>query len=286
MFENLIGNENIKQDLIESIQSKNVAHSYIFTGIKGVGKKLYAKEFAKNVMCLEKTKCDDSCDSCIKFNSRNNPDYKEIEPEGKTIKIEQIRNMQKHLLEKPVISNKKIYIIDNAETMSEEAQNCLLKTLEEPPKYAVIILITSNENKLLQTIKSRCITIKFNKISDIELEKKLKDLTKEQIKLLNGSFENLESIEEKEQEYKEIEKIVEILKNETMLDLLENSEILYNNKDNIIDLLTYFNIILFENKMWNLIEIVERTKNKILLNNNYEMCIDNMLIECRSYVKK
>ena len=280
MFENLIGNDNIKQALIESIHNKNIAHSYVFTGIRGVGKKHFAKEFAKHIMCLKEAEYNNNCDSCLKFDSGNNPDYKEIEPEGKTIKIEQIRNMQEHLLEKPIISNKKLYIIDNAETMSEEAQNCLLKTLEEPPQHAIIILITSNENKLLQTIKSRCITIKFNRIPDIELEKHLKNLTKDQIKLLNGSFENINSIEEKEQEYKEIKKIVEILKNEKMLDLLEKSEILYNNKENILDILNYLNIVLFENKMWDLIEIVEKTKNKILLNNNYEMCIDNMLVNC------
>ena len=89
--------------------------------------------------------------------------------DGKSIKIEQIRYMQEKIAEKPITSNKKIYIIDNSDTMTKEAQNCLLKTLEEPPEYAVIILLVSNENNILNTIKSRCTKILFNPLSKEEL---------------------------------------------------------------------------------------------------------------------
>ena len=89
--------------------------------------------------------------------------------DGKSIKIEQIRYMQEKIAEKPISSNKKVYIINNSDTMTKEAQNCLLKTLEEPPEYAVIILVLANENNMLNTIKSRCTKIMFNPLSKEEI---------------------------------------------------------------------------------------------------------------------
>lgn len=280
MFEKLIGNEQVKKTLIDAINSENVSHSYIFSGIEGIGKRQFAKEFVKNIMCIENGKCEEKCDSCIKINANSNPDYTEIEPDGKTIKIDQIRNMQEKVAEKPIISNKKAYIINDADLMSEESQNCLLKTLEEPPKYTIIILVVSNENKLLPTIKSRCVSVKFNKISDEEIKKHINNISNEQIKLLGGSLKNIENIQEKEEEYNAILKVVETLQKGQLLDLLENADILYTNKDNILELLDYLNVILLEKRIIDPIIIVEETKHKIISNNNYEMSIDNMLIKC------
>ena len=278
MFKDLIGNISVKETLEELFNSKNISHSYIFSGIEGIGKQLFAKEFLKNIMCLKNGKCDEKCDSCIKFNSNNNPDFTLIEPEGKVIKIEKIRKMQERIAEKPIISNKKAYLINNADLMTEESQNCLLKTLEEPPKYAIIVLIVANENKLLQTIKSRCIRIKFNRLKDEELKDYLKELPEEKIKLLDGSLKNVSLIDEKQEEYEEAIKIVKIIKDGSLLNLLENSEMLYNKKENIMEILDYLNIILFENRIVEPIEIIEKTKRKIINNNNYEMSIDYMLI--------
>ena len=94
--------------------------------------------------------------------------YKYGPDEGK-IKIEQLRNLQSKIIEKPIISNKKVYVIKDADTMTKEASNCLLKTLEEPPSYIIIILIGANESMFLNTIKSRCTKILFNKIEDDKL---------------------------------------------------------------------------------------------------------------------
>ena len=160
-FNNIIGNEKIKSYLQEFINNKAISHSYLFSGQDGIGKKLFAREFAKMILCLSDNKPCNSCSSCIKFDSNNNPDFLQIEPDGNSIKISQIREMQKNVYEKPILSNKKVFIIDESEKMTEEAQNSLLKTLEEPPEYMVIILISSNENKLLNTIKSRCLKINF-----------------------------------------------------------------------------------------------------------------------------
>ena len=137
------------------------------------------------MQCLNKDKYCNNCKSCIEFDSNNNPDFLYIEPDGNSIKIEQIRDMQKRIQEKPIISEKKVYIIDNADKMTVEAQNSLLKTLEEPPEYATIILIGSNENAFLTTIKSRCMILHFNPIED---EKMLQYLQKIRNKQYNKKY--------------------------------------------------------------------------------------------------
>ena len=148
MFENIIGNDTIKKTLVKSIENATLSHSYLFMGIQGIGKKMFATEFAKAILCIKREQ-NDSCKSCLEFDSNNHPDFMYIEPEGTSIKIEQIRLLQKKIQEKPIISNQKVYIIDDADFMTKEAQNCLLKTLEEPPEFATIILIGCNENAFL-----------------------------------------------------------------------------------------------------------------------------------------
>ena len=140
-FSSLIGNIKTKEMLIESAKKQNVLHSYLFYGTDGIGKKLFAIEFAKLIMCeFHKEECN-SCKSCVEFLSHNNPDFMLIEPDGNAIKIDQIREFQKKIIEKPINGRKKVYIINDSDKMTKEAQNCLLKTLEEPQEYVVIILI-------------------------------------------------------------------------------------------------------------------------------------------------
>ena len=173
MFENILGNEKNKNILEKSIKLNKFSHSYIFWGIEGIGKKLIAKEFAKNILCLEqKENC--KCKSCIEFDSNNNPDFQLIEPNDGKVRIEQVREMQRKVAEKPIISNKKVYIINDADTMTTEAQNCLLKTLEEPPEYITIILICTNEDNLLSTIKSRCTRMHFDSINSEDIKNYIK----------------------------------------------------------------------------------------------------------------
>ena len=127
LFEKIIGNDDIKEKLKKSLMQNTVSHSYLFIGRQGIGKKLIAKEFAKGIL--------------DKNSYENNPDLIYVEPDGNSIKIEQIRQIQKEIQEKPILSSKKVCIIDDADKMTKEAQNCLLKTLEEPPSFATIILI-------------------------------------------------------------------------------------------------------------------------------------------------
>ena len=284
LFENIVGNNKIKESLKNAVKSNNVSHSYLFIGKAGVGKKIFAKDLAKKVMCLGNSILEfDNCDSCIKFDANSNPDFSIIVPDGKSIKIEQIRDLQARILEKPISSNKKVYIIDDADTMTEESQNCLLKTLEEPPEYAMIILIASNENRMLQTIKSRCVIIRFEDLTNEEISQILHTNDQDIIRLCEGSVAKADTISEKREMFAQLKIIADYLSKNSLIDVLNNSDLLYSSKDDIMTLLDFLNIIFFEKakeniKYSNAINIIEKTKKKIMANNNYDMCMDYMLM--------
>ena len=285
VFQNLIGNKQTKELLNGIIRNRSFLHSYLFTGIEGIGKMQFAKEFSKQALCLG----ENNCKSCIEFDSQNNPDFIIIEPDGNSIKIEQIRLMQMKIIEKPIISNKKVYIINNSEKMTKEAQNCLLKTLEEPPEYVMIILICSNESMLLNTIKSRCTKITFQQIPDEELKIFLEnigftDITRNMLRTINGSITKAYEL----QDYKEIYKIVENTLNKrkkiNKIDFINSFLPIYKEKDNINAILEYMIVILLNEgtndlKDLNCIEIIEKAKNRLKQNANLDMTLDNMLFE-------
>ena len=291
-FNSIIGNNNVKNILKKSLNNNTILHSYMFIGQSGIGKQMIAKEFAKMILCenFQENECN-NCKSCIEFNSGNNPDFSYIEPDGKIIKIEQIRQMQTKIIEKPVNSKKKIYIINDADLMTKEAQNCLLKTLEEPPEYIVIILIVSNENKVLTTIKSRCMKIYFEKIEDDEIKKflmencSIESISENILRMCDGSIGKCIYIKDRLDDYFEIEKIFSNI-DKSIIKVLNYSEILYKNKDNINEYLDYINVILYgyakqnlnnNAKYINSIKIVEKTKQRLLGNANYDMSIDYLL---------
>ena len=294
MFENILGNEKNKNILEKSINSNKVSHSYIFWGIEGIGKKLIAKEVAKRILCLEQqNNC--KCKSCIEFDSNNNPDFRLIEPNEGKVKIEQIREMQRKIAEKPIISNKKVYIIDNADTMTTEAQNCLLKTLEEPPEYITIILICSNEDNLLSTIKSRCTRMHFESINIEEIKKYInknypdEEISENIINLSQGSIGKIIKLNENKNIYENIEKIFLSMKNKDLIDIVQMSEEIYIAKDEISSILDYMNVILLKLSRKNIkyikgIEIVEQTKKRLKANSNYDMCIDSLLFNMTSII--
>lgn len=288
MFENIIGNKEVKTGLINSVKTNKISHSYLFVGSEGIGKKLIAEEFAKMILCLGKEKYCGICKSCIEFSSNNNPDFMIVEPDGNSIKIEQIRILQKKIQEKPIISNNKVYIINDADKMTKEAQNCLLKTLEEPPKYATIILIGTNENAFLSTIKSRCMIIHFNKLSNEEIKIYLKeqegiqDISTIMLDMCDGSIGKAINLKDKQEEYQQVENIIQKLDKVDLVDTLKNSEVLYKAKEEIFEILDYINVVLLKKardnyKYTKCIEIVENTKKHLQQNANYDMSIDNLL---------
>ena len=289
MFDGVIGNQNIQNKLINSVKENKVSHSYMFVGIDGIGKKIIAKQFAKKILCTNniQEKCDEF-KSCIEFDSDNHPDFLYIEPDGNSIKIEQIRYLQKKIQEKPIISNKKVYIINDANKMTIEAQNCLLKTLEEPPEYSTIILIGNNESAFLNTIKSRCMIITFRPIEDqlvkeyLEKNYQMMNITSNMLEAFQGSIGKAIILKDKIDEYQQIEKIIEELDKKNIIDIISESELMYKDKDEIMDILEYINIVLLKLakekiKFVNCIKIVEETKMRLKQNANYDMSIDNML---------
>lgn len=124
-------------------------------------------------MSYKRKNCN--CKSCICFETQNHPDIQVINEESETIKISTIREMIQTVYEKPILSEKKIYIINDSDKMTKEAQNSLLKTLEEPPEYIIIILIASNSDMILNTIKSRCTKIVFEKLKNEEIKEILQE---------------------------------------------------------------------------------------------------------------
>ena len=290
-FNNIIGNENVKNLLNNSIKSNNLVHSYMFVGPNGIGKSIFAKELAKILLCTNNTSPCNSCSSCVKFESNNHPDFMIIDADdGKSIKIGQVRLLQEKIAEKPIISDHKVYIINNSDLMTVEAQNCLLKTLEEPPEYATIILVLSNENKMLNTIKSRCTKIVFQKLTNENLKEYANlhsiALNTNLLSTCNGSIANLINLKDNIETYEALDVILENFSNKDIVDIWNESEVLYKSKENIFNLLDYFTINFSnklrasnENKYINIIKYVETAKKRLSSNANYDMCIDNLLLK-------
>ena len=162
MFSHVIGHKEAIERLRSALRSGRIANSYIFSGPTGIGKEFVAINFAKALNCLANV--DDPCDECIscrKINDSNHPDVVIVRPEGARIKIDQVRSLQRQGSYRAMEGNRKLYIIAEAEKMTAEAANSLLKTLEEPPGAMVLILLTSAYSALLPTIRSRCQSLKF-----------------------------------------------------------------------------------------------------------------------------
>jgi DNA polymerase-3 subunit delta' len=166
-FKRIKGQDRQIDILINAIKRGTVAHAYLFTGIPGIGKGTTATAMAKALNC--KANNGDFCDGCIsckKIEHRTHPDIFWIEPEGDYIKIDQIRRMQEQIKYTLYEGKKKVVILDKAERMNPQSSNCLLKTLEEPPPYTILILLTSTPYQLLPTIRSRCQIVMFQPLSE------------------------------------------------------------------------------------------------------------------------
>ena len=295
-YNSILGNKEEKEYLNEQVRNNNILHSYLFTGIEAVGKKMIALEFAKGILCVKEKGEECECKSCVSFLGNNHPDFILINKESETIKIEQIRELTKKIIEKPIISSKKVYIINDADKMTKEAQNCLLKTLEEPPEFAVLILITSNENLLLTTVKSRCMKINFHAISDEEMKKYCSenlgynDISLERIKSFEGSIGKAIRFKENEFEYRQIEELVNEISKNNIATILQNAKILYN-KEKVFEYLNYIINYLYINQKKNsnylhCIKYINDGINKLKSNGNLDMNLDMMFIKMWEILKK
>lgn len=165
-FNSVIGHEQIINHLKTAMEQKKVSHAYILNGEKGSGKKMLADIFATALQCDEQTAepCE-KCKSCVQASSHNHPDIIYVTHEKASIGVEDIRTqLNNNIGIKPYSSPYKIYIVPEADKMTEQAQNALLKTIEEPPAYGIILLLTENNEKLLPTILSRCVILNLKAI--------------------------------------------------------------------------------------------------------------------------
>ena len=170
---NYIGQTDIVDEFRNRIKHDSISHAFVLTGEKGIGKKNLAHFISKALLCTEKGDVQlpcGYCRACKSFDENVNPSFMLIRSETKNIVIKQIRDLIDDIGIRP-LQGRKVYIIENADRMTVQAQNCLLKTLEEPPIYAKIILTTANYDALLLTIRSRIVRInlKPSSINDIKL---------------------------------------------------------------------------------------------------------------------
>jgi DNA polymerase-3 subunit delta' len=168
-FNNIIGHEDIVNYLRNAIETGKISHSYLFSGEHGSGKKLIAGSFAMALQCeSEGSDACQVCESCKKALGKNHPDIVTVTHEKPgTISIDEIRDQLIHdVAIKPYYGPYKVYIVPDADLMTPQAQNALLKTIEEPPEYAVILLLTRNADSLLETIRSRCVRMDLKVVND------------------------------------------------------------------------------------------------------------------------
>ena len=161
----MLGHQRILSALRTAVQKGNVSHAYIFEGPDGVGKRDTALKFASMLMCSEEQFPCGVCKSCQLYKEASNPDFQEINKKDKSISVEEIRNILKGLVIRPLYSQYKVIVINDADAMTIQAQNALLKSLEEPPPYVVFILTVQSSAAVAQTIRSRCQRILFNRLS-------------------------------------------------------------------------------------------------------------------------
>ena len=252
-FKEIPGQERQIEIIKNAIKNDRVPHAYLFLGEDGIGKTQTALTMAKALNCSSQV--DDSCDmcnTCRKIDNGNHPDITVLEPEGTYIKISQIRELQRSLQYKPYEERKRVCIIPDAEKLTLEAKNALLKTLEEPPPETILILISTRPHLLLSTISSRCQRLKFQPLAPNVIAKVIKEKLKKDestalkiASLAGGSLKNACELAEKSTlEYRDrlIHKL-NALSSENIDGIFEFAEELSKEKDELIRILDLL-------KMW------------------------------------
>ncbi|AKL93591.1 DNA polymerase III subunit delta' [Clostridium aceticum] len=247
VFEAVLGQEKLMKNFEKTLEQNELSHAYLIEGEKGLGKRSVALQMAKGICCrsIGQKPCN-QCISCKKLDHNSHPEVVWIEEET-SIKIEVVRNLQKNLQMKPYEGSRKVYIICDADKMTLQAQNALLKTLEEPPEYVTIILLTANSNSLLPTVTSRCQRLKLLPVALEKIEKYLvekKNLDSKQAKVIASLSKGipgrgLQLLEDEvfQQRRKRVIKLTRDLVDKKIIYLLENIQDLYEEKQFIEEIL-------------------------------------------------
>ncbi|QKS69624.1 DNA polymerase III subunit delta' [Paenalkalicoccus suaedae] len=207
----------IAKILQHSMNRERLAHAYIFEGGKGTGKRATAKLLAKSFLCTSRTEDGPcmTCSECRRVDSSNHPDLHVIEPDGQTIKVDQIRELKREFSMRGMESSKKVYVIVDAEKMSTSAANSILKFLEEPDGDSLAVLLTANAYKLLPTILSRGQVLSFSPLSPDAMIDALKEDASEKDALLlsklTSDLEEAQSLLEDEWVSQARQKVIQLI---------------------------------------------------------------------------
>lgn len=272
MFESIIGHEKEKKTIENILKNNTFSHAYLFVGPSGIGKCLFARELAKVLLNTN------NLDTCL--------DYKYVckESDKKEFSVERIR---KEVLDDiyiaPAMSDRKVYIIDDGETLNSSSQNALLKTLEEPPQNVHIIIISNSLNTFLPTILSRINVINFNGIESDKLKEYINKkfdikLSDNIIDFIDGSIGMATNIIENNllDKLSSVEKLYNLILKKD----LSNALIIAN--DGILsdeNSLKYLEFLFNKNKLYHIVKFVEHAYIRLKNNGNYDIVIDNMIID-------
>lgn len=289
MFEEIIGHNREKTILERELNNNSFSHAYLFTGPEGIGKKslaaLFAIELIKNGLEDQTRKVD-----------LNHSDIFTLGFDGKNIAIRDIRNLKNETLTKPLEGEYRVFLIDNADTMNQYAQNALLKTLEEPNPGNIFILISSNPNLLLPTIQSRCQDISFRDLSpdDKRTFVKKSHLSLDSVDLTQtpGQIISLKDNPEKTQRFKNFYLDFEKIRNGDTFTVFKLAEELAKDREESKEVITYFIRNLHKNLLDKnkpnketiriiniLIELLEKMAYNINLRLQWENCLLQIIME-------
>lgn len=176
VLDSLIGQNSLVIQLKRIVENNNPGHAYAFSGPEGIGKRTFALSFSQGLLCCGSKALNCDCISCRTFREGTNPDFYEVVTEKSSIGVDAIRDMQNDIANRPTYNDRKVYFIDEAEKLTAQAQNCLLKTLEEPPEYTVILFSVKSFEALLPTIQSRTVNLRMNTYSDDDMKKILRPI--------------------------------------------------------------------------------------------------------------
>ena len=290
MFESVIGHENVKQRLVNSIANNKISHAYIFAGKRGVGKKTVANAFADILT-------NGSIADVITVTN----EYYGVDSKSDIVSVDTIRAASADMYMKPYLADKRVFIIPDAEKMNAQAQNALLKIFEEPPSYCVIILITQNDNMLLQTIRSRAITVRFGALDDSMVKDYAQNsgitVSDVMIRLAFGSIGIIKELSENEELDTLIGEFVDLFRQVgkgtaqctySLIDYFQrekkNSEVLFDImlimlRDTMLGVSSDLVIEGLNNKKTvRFIELVENTRNSFSFNADYNMAVSEMFL--------